>query len=211
MKVLILDGNPDVTSKAGLFKSAWAEEYKGIVEYRPNHVMTDVDWRARPRSSRPHDDVKADVLNAVPPQRASNIARAGRRDHRERSLVRCRLRDLRIDQGEEHPRARRCDPARAGDAEVRAHGEPAREGLRGGGRRAAVGPAAESGAGLNNTCYSFITDKDVVHVASVHQYDREKKTCIAVQGAGGLSPAWTPLEGEYAFTWAQNIWADALA
>jgi sulfide dehydrogenase [flavocytochrome c] flavoprotein subunit len=32
-----------------------------------------------------------------------------------------------------------------------------------------------------------------------------------VQGAGGLSPTWTPLEGEYANTWARNIWADALA
>ena len=64
---------------------------------------------------------------------------------------------------------------------------------------------------MNNTCYSFITDKDVVHVASVHQYDRDKKTFIAGAGLGGLSPTWTPLEGEYAITWAQNIWADALA
>lgn len=57
----------------------------------------------------------------------------------------------------------------------------------------------------NNTCYSFITDRDVVHVASVHQYDRDKKTFIAVQGAGGLSPTWTPLEGEYALTWAEHL------
>ncbi len=39
-KVLILDGNGDVTSKGPLFKKAWAEEYKGIVEYRGNHVLT---------------------------------------------------------------------------------------------------------------------------------------------------------------------------
>jgi hypothetical protein len=63
---------------------------------------------------------------------------------------------------------------------------------------------------LTNTCYSFITDRDVVHVASVHQYDREKKTMVAVQGAGGLSPAMSALEGEYAFAWAKNIWADTL-
>jgi hypothetical protein len=25
-----------------------------------------------------------------------------------------------------------------------------------------------------NTCYSFVTDEDVVHVASVHRYDAEK-------------------------------------
>ena len=73
-KVLILDGNPDVTSKAGLFKRAWSEEYKGIVEYRPNHVMTDVDWRTKTAKFETANDVKADVLNAVPPHRAGNIA-----------------------------------------------------------------------------------------------------------------------------------------
>jgi hypothetical protein len=64
---------------------------------------------------------------------------------------------------------------------------------------------------VTNTCYSFVTDKDVMHVASVHQYDKDKKTLIPVQGAGGVSQTWTALEGEYAFSWAKNIWADALA
>ena len=63
---------------------------------------------------------------------------------------------------------------------------------------------------LTNTCYSFITANDVVHVASVHQYDAERKTLVAVQGAGGLSPGPTPLEGTYAFAWAKNIWSDML-
>ncbi len=63
---------------------------------------------------------------------------------------------------------------------------------------------------LTNTCYSFITDKDVVHVASVHQYDTEKKTVLAVPGSGGVSPAMSEIEGRYAFNWAKNIWADTL-
>ena len=33
-KVLILDANPDVTSKGPLFKKAWSELYGGMVEYR---------------------------------------------------------------------------------------------------------------------------------------------------------------------------------
>ena len=77
----------------------------------------------------------------------ANIARAGRRDHGEQPLVRGRLPDVRVDQGEEHPRARRRDPDRAGDAEVRAHGEPHAKVCAAGDRRAAVGPAAEPGAG----------------------------------------------------------------
>ena len=33
-KVLILDANPDVTSKGALFKKVWAEQYPGMVEFR---------------------------------------------------------------------------------------------------------------------------------------------------------------------------------
>ncbi len=37
---------------------------------------------------------------------------------------------------------------------------------------------------LTNTCYSMITDRDSVHVCSVHRYDNEKKTVLPVAGAG---------------------------
>ena len=42
-KVLILDANPDVTSKPALFKKAFAEDYKGIIEYRSQHKAVSVD------------------------------------------------------------------------------------------------------------------------------------------------------------------------
>ena len=63
----------------------------------------------------------------------------------------------------------------------------------------------------NNTCYSFVSAEDVVHVASVHAYDPDKKTMLAVAGAGGVSSAASELEGRYAMAWARNIWADTLA
>ena len=211
-KVLILDANPDVTSKAALFKQAWAEQYKGIVEYRNNYVATGLDAASRTVKFETAEDVKADVLNVIPPQRAGDIAR-------QAGLITANNRWCEVDfttfesvKVEERPRARRCNPDRAGDAQVGPHGQPARQGGRGRDRRAADGPGGRTPTPmLTNTCYSFVTDKDVMHVASVHQYDRDKKTFIAVQGAGGLSPTWTPLEGEYAFSWARNIWADALA
>jgi hypothetical protein len=64
---------------------------------------------------------------------------------------------------------------------------------------------------LTNTCYSFVSDKDVIHVASVHAYNEEKKTLLAVSGSGGLSGSASELEGVYAMNWARNIWADSLA
>ncbi|NBW03062.1 MAG: hypothetical protein EBR87_05015, partial [Cytophagia bacterium] len=55
---------------------------------------------------------------------------------------------------------------------------------------------------LTNTCYSFIDDKNVVHVASVHEYVANERTYKVVQGSGGVSTAPTELEGSYANTWA---------
>jgi len=50
-----------------------------------------------------------------------------------------------------------------------------------------------------------------VHVASVHRYDAAEKTFKTVPGSGGVSAAASHLEGRYALSWAENIWADMLA
>jgi hypothetical protein len=63
---------------------------------------------------------------------------------------------------------------------------------------------------LTNTCYSFVDAKSVIHVASVHRYDVAEKTFRAVQGAGGVSPGPSELEGTYAWNWARTVWSDAL-
>ncbi len=210
-KVLILDGNGDVTSKGPLFKKAWAEEYKGIVEYRPNHVLTDVDVATRTAKFDVQDSVKADVLNVVPPQRAAAIARsAGVVTANDRwcevdflTFESVKVKNVHI----------------LGDAIQIAMGMPKSGHMANQHAKvcaAAVvallsGQAPNPTPVLTNTCYSFITDKDVVHVCSVHQYDKEKKTMLPVPGSGGVSSAMSEVEGRYAFNWAKNIWADMLA
>src|SRR5205807_1251694 len=72
-KILIVDGNPDVTSKPALFKKAWADLYKDIIEYRPNSTAIDIDAKTMTVKLEV-DDVTGDVLNVVPPQRAGDIA-----------------------------------------------------------------------------------------------------------------------------------------
>jgi hypothetical protein len=64
---------------------------------------------------------------------------------------------------------------------------------------------------LTSTCYSFVSDNLVIHVASVHKYDIRERTMRAVPGAGGLSPAMNGEEVRYAYDWVRNIWANALA
>ena len=209
-KVLVLDANQDVTSKAGLFKRAWSEEYKGIVEYRPNHVLNNVDPATRTAKFETADDVKADVLNVVPPHRAGDIARqAGVITANNRwcevdwlTFESIKVRNIHVlgDSIQIAPAMPKSGHMANSQAKVCAAAVVA---LIAKGR---VDPAPV----VNNTCYSYVTDRDVMHVASVHPYDADKKTFIAAPG-GGVSPTWTPLEGEYANAWAQNIWADALA
>ena len=64
---------------------------------------------------------------------------------------------------------------------------------------------------LTNTCYSFVSDKEVIHVASVHAYDAARKTLLVVPGSGGLSDRESELEGVYGASWARNIWADTFS
>jgi sulfide dehydrogenase [flavocytochrome c] flavoprotein subunit len=210
-KVLILDGNGDVTSKGPLFKKAWAEDFKGIVEYRGNHVLTGVDAAAMTARFEVQDNVKADVLNVVPPQRASAIARAA-------GVVTANDRWCDVDfLTFESVKVKNVHVL--GDAIQIAPGMPKSGHMANQHAKVCAAAVVALLAGqapnptpvLTNTCYSFITDKDVVHVCSVHQYDNEKKTFIAVPGSGGVSPAPSEIEGRYAFSWAKNIWADSLA
>ena len=71
-QVIVLDANEDIVSKKALFTKAWNDEYKGIVEYRPYHVLTGVDAATMTAKFETADDVKATVLNVIPPQRAGD-------------------------------------------------------------------------------------------------------------------------------------------
>ncbi|HEY2628543.1 MAG TPA: FCSD flavin-binding domain-containing protein, partial [Usitatibacter sp.] len=74
----------------------------------------------------------------------------------------------------------------------------------------ANGRAPNPSPTLVNTCYSMVSERLSIHVASVHKFDGSDRTMKPVPGAGGLSPAMNEAEGEYAMGWARNIWADAL-
>lgn len=210
-KVLILDANEDIQSKKGLFTKVWDEDYKGMVEYRPNHVVTDVDLATKTLKFDVHGDVKADVVNLIPNQRAASIARAA-------GLVTANNRWCDVDfLTYESTKVKNVHVL--GDAIQTAPGMPKSGHMAN--QQAKVCAAAVvallSGGSVSktpvvtNTCYSMTNDTDTVHVASVHQYNAEKRTMLTVPGSGGLSPAPTALEGRYAFAWAQNIWADMLA
>jgi len=76
-KIIMLDGHFDVVSKGPMFKAAWKKFYPGIIEHRPYNLVTKVDHKSMVVTSE-FEDVKADVINIVPKQRANAIcAQAG--------------------------------------------------------------------------------------------------------------------------------------
>lgn len=207
-KVIILDANPDVTSKPGLFKKAWADLYPGMVEYRGNSKVVDVDAKTLTAKLEVADDVKADVLNVLPPMKAGAIAEPFITANKRW----CEINWLTYE-------AKNVPGVHLlGDALQIAPGMPKSGHMansHGKACAAAVvallsGEAPNSAPVLNNTCYSFVSADKVIHVASIHKYDEKDKTMKTVPGSGGISAASSELEGQYAMTWAKNIWADAL-
>jgi NADPH-dependent 2,4-dienoyl-CoA reductase/sulfur reductase-like enzyme len=209
-KVLILDANPDVQSKPALFKRVWAEQYAGIVEYRPQHKAVAVDAATKTVKVEVGDDVRADVLNVLPSMRAGAIAvQAGLANSNGRW---CTVKWLDF----ESTAAK--DIHVVGDAIQLASLMPKSGHMANNHAKVAAAAIVCQLSGwdvdpepvLTNTCYSFVDAKNVIHVASVHRYDAAEKTFRAVQGAGGVSPGPSELEGAYAWNWARTVWSDAL-
>lgn len=210
-KVLILDANDDVTSKGPLFKKAWSERYKNIVEYRPKHALTDVDAASNTLKFEFNDSIKADVLNVIPPMRAGDIAvKTGLATANKRW---CEV-DFLTFESKAAPNIHvlgdsiQIAPAMPKSGHMaNQHGKTCAAAV----VALLTGKSPSAMPIYNNTCYSFVSDEDVVHVSSVHQYDATKKTMVTVAGSGGVSSAANELEGRYAMSWARNIWADTLA
>jgi NADPH-dependent 2,4-dienoyl-CoA reductase/sulfur reductase-like enzyme len=210
-KVLILDANPDVTSKGPLFKKVWAEQYAGMVEYRGQHKAVAVDARTNTVKFEVQDDVKADVLNVLPPMRAGAIAvQTGLANANARW---CNVNFLNF----ESTAAK--DIHVLGDSIQIAPGMPKSGHMANSHAKVVAAAVVAELAGwevnpapmLTNTCYSFVDGKNVIHVASVHEYVTAEKTFKTVAGSGGVSAAPNEVEGNYAWNWARTIWADALA
>ncbi len=211
-KVLILDANQDVISKGALFKKVWAEQYKGILEYRPQHRVSAVDGKAGLIKFDVQEDVKANVLNVLPAMRAGAIAVQTGLNNLANNRW-CGVNYLNF----ESTVAK--DVHVLGDAIQIAPGMPKSGHMANSHAKVAAAAIVAEFSGwpinpapmLTNTCYSYVDPKTAIHVASVHEYVAAEKTFKTVAGSGGVSAAPTELEGVYAWSWASNIWSDTLA
>lgn len=210
-KVLVFDANPDITSKGALFRQVWQTRYAGMIEYRPQHETVGVDPASRTIRFDVQDDERADVINVLPPQRAGGIAVSA-------GLATANGRWCEVDFLTMASRVAP-DVHVLGDAVQIAplmpksgtmanqHGKVVAAAI----LQLLAGRTPDPVPLYTNTCYSFTSSTEAIHIASVHRYDPVERTMLTVPGSGGLSTGPSALEGQYGFAWARSIWADMLA
>lgn len=201
-KIILLDANPDIVSKKGLFTKIWNETYAGMIEYRPNAKVVAVDEKAMTIKTE-FDDIRGDVLNVIPPQRAGEVAQ----------MAGVRVGNwCPVDFVSFESRVKR---------HVHVIGDAVDSSLPKSGHMAncigkvcasaivdlLAGKAADPVPVFANTCYSMASDKLAFHVATVVRYNPENQNLV-VQPGGGVSAAPSELEATYANSWAANIWND---
>ncbi len=210
-KIIVLDANAEITSKKGLFTKAWSELYGGMIDYRPNSTIVKVDAKSKTVSTE-FEQIKADVLNVIPAQKAgkvASIAGAVNKGLGPADLRWCEVNFLTYE-SKVIPNVHII-----GDAVFAALPKSAHMAT----SQARVCASAiveilnnrtpDPAPVFANTCYSYVNAKMAMHVANVYRFDDIKKVMVSAEG-GGVSEAPSEIEGSYAETWARNIWSDTL-
>jgi NADPH-dependent 2,4-dienoyl-CoA reductase/sulfur reductase-like enzyme len=212
-KVIVLDANPEIVSKKGLFTKAFSELYSNIIDYRPNNTVVAVDINNKAVTTE-FDVLHADVLNIIPPQRAGVPVQSVKVNNELIGLNNIDKRWCEVDFLSYESKlaanvhvigdsvsAALPKSAHIATSQARVCASAIVELL--------SGNAPDPVPVFANTCYSYVDDKQAIHVANVYRYDAAKKMMLAAEG-GGVSLKPSEQEGEYAKAWAANIWSDTL-
>jgi NADPH-dependent 2,4-dienoyl-CoA reductase/sulfur reductase-like enzyme len=206
-KIILLDGNPDIASKKALFMDAWNTFYPGMIDYRPNNAPLAVDG-AKMTVSTEFEDVRGDVLNVVPRQRAGELCElAGARNDSNKAWCTVNLATF---ESTTAPNVHIIGDSVLSNLPKSGHMAT---------NHAKVCAAAivELLAGrqpdpmpvVANTCYSATSDGTAGYVANVYRYEAGKG--YVNQPEGGATTKGDALNFTYVQSWAQNIWAEVLS
>jgi sulfide dehydrogenase [flavocytochrome c] flavoprotein subunit len=205
-KVIVLDANPEIVSKKGLFTKIFNEMYAGIIDYRPNNLVQQVDIASKTVTTD-FEKLSADVLNIIPPQRAGKPAQMADVVNADQRW--CEVSFLTYES--------------TATANVHVIGDAIDSNLPKSAHMATnqakvcasaivqllSGQAPDPAPVFANTCYSYVNDTQAMHVANVYRYNESKKIMVAAEG-GGVSASPSEQEGQFAKAWANNIWSDVL-
>jgi sulfide dehydrogenase [flavocytochrome c] flavoprotein chain len=201
-KLIVLDANQNVVSKAALFRAAW-QAYPNL-EYRGSNKVVKVDPRAREVTTDFGDRIRYDVVNVIPPQRAGTIAV-------QADLVGADKRWCEVDhvtyESVKHRNIHVIGDSTTGlpvpksGTMANAMGKIAANAI----VQLVNGRAVPNMAPLN-VCYSWVNDREAMAVINAYRIDNGK----VVQIEQKLTPGQSPMIGQHALGWATSIWSDIL-
>lgn len=202
-KVIILDANPDIVSKKGLFLKGWKKHYEGIIEYRGAKKVTEVNAKAMAVLVEGIEEIKGAVINVIPPQKAGAIAMAAGVVGTDKRW--CPVNPTSFEstlQKDIHVIGDAC----VGGAMPKS-GYSANSQAKGCAMNVVAALAGREMVDLSaiNTCYSYLSAKEAVSVTGVYKADKEKGTIVAVAGTVAVSPDLSEVEAIYAQSWIKNI------
>lgn len=203
-KLVVLDANPDITSKGGLFKKGWKDNYQGIIDYRPAKKVTEVEPGKMTVLIEGLEDVKGDVINVIPPQRAGQIAVATGLVGDDKNW--CPVNPTTFESTKQAGIHVIGDASNAGAMPKSGYSANSEAKICATNIVALMNGKELTDMSGINTCYSFITDKEAVSVAAVYTVKEGK--IVAVPNSGGVSPAdfsAAKMEAIYAESWLKNI------
>ncbi len=202
-KLIVLDANPNIISKTGLFRAAWAA-YPNI-EYRGSNKVVKVDPDAREVTTELGDRVKYDVLNLIPPQRAGTIAVTADLVGADKRW--CEVNHLTYES------VKHKNIHVIGDSTIGLPVPKSGNIANSMGKICAVAVAsllndkAAPSIAPGNTCYSWVSDREAIAVVNTYKIEGGKVVQIEQKLTPGQSEAWA----SNAIGWANSIWADMLS
>jgi sulfide dehydrogenase [flavocytochrome c] flavoprotein subunit len=199
-KIIVLDANPDIVSKAGLFRKAWKTYYDGMIDYHANNKVVKVNAKNRSVDTGV-EEVKGDVVNLVPPQKAGLIAHKAGVVGEDKKW--CPVDQVTYESTIAKGVHIIGDSCIAGAMPKSGHSANSQAKVCALNIVALMNGKEPDSPSQSNVCYSYVTDKVAISVAGVYRVEGGKT--IAVPNAGGVSPDLSELEGIYGQSWIKNI------
>jgi sulfide dehydrogenase [flavocytochrome c] flavoprotein subunit len=202
-KIIVLDANPDIVSKKGLFLKGWKKHYEGIIDYRPAKKVTEVDNKNMSVLIEGIEEIKGDVINVIPPQKAGHIAHVAGLVGEDKKW--CPVNPTTFESTLHKDIHVIGDSSIAGAMPKSGYSANSEAKVCAANIVALMNGREVSEMSGVNTCYSFLSEKEAVSVTGVYRVNAEKNVIEAVPGSVGVSPDLSELEAVYAQSWVKNI------
>ena len=200
-KIVVLDANPDIASKAGLFRKGWKKHYEGIIQYRSAQKVTAVSVKNHSVFIEGMEEVKGDVINVIPPQRAGRIASVAGLIGPDKAW--CPVNGTTFESSLQKNIHVIGDACIAGAMPKSAYSANSEAKICASNLVALMnGKEIVDMSGIN-VCYSFLSANEAVSVAGV--YAVKEGQIVAMPNSGGVSPDLSETEAIYARSWLKNI------